>query len=181
MLKVRTFFRFAECNVRSILARKQKCVSALKAGARSLICWVQIYGLIFILPNIFAIFFVFPIISLLLMQNGLRRSSLASPKQIRCKSHVSPIFRLFHERELERFRSELETKDKRTWSKEWKISDTSYKTVSHFIYSGAYAPWAFKKIIHDDQKIYSRKLYFGTQRRRDAEIYFEHGKHKRHE
>ncbi len=32
----RTVFRFVECNVQSILARKQKCVSAIRAGARSL-------------------------------------------------------------------------------------------------------------------------------------------------
>ena len=36
---------------------------------------------------------------------------------------------------------------------------------------------AFKKISDDDQKIYSKNFYFLTQRRKDAEIKFEHGKH----
>ena len=51
----------------------------------------------------------------------------------------------------------------------------------YFLKDWSFAPWAFKKISDDDQKICSRKLYFGTQRRGDAKINFEHGKHRTNE
>ena len=71
----RTFFRFAECNVHSILARKQKCVSAIKAGARSLDLlsaniWINIHT-----TKYFRKYFFFLDLSLLLMLQGLPQTS----------------------------------------------------------------------------------------------------------